>query len=154
MTAFRIGARAWQQLSLTPTQEVFLSIMTYLFCHVVRVNKTPYPGRGSARRYRTEYSPVCPLVHRCLTAKDPPCNTLPVLGKVQKTIQFRPLCTLKWSQDTLVYTSTGIMANKDAGMSIDLGRAGLLQDDFIVHVAFFCACSFITWLELIYMKGH
>lgn len=42
-----------------------------------------------------------------------------------------------------------MMANKDAGMSIDLGRNALLQDDFIVHVAFLCVLIHnTTWANL------
>lgn len=59
------------------------------------------------------------------------------LGQVQKIHPFKHSFTLEWSWDTLVYTSTGIMAKlKDANMSIDFGRSGLTSG--WVNVAFLC----------------
>lgn len=76
-------------------------------------------------------------------------TTLLVLGQVQKTHQFRCLLTLKWSQDTLIYTSTRIMVKlKDAGFSIDLGRTQLLEGEDALH---FFVCVLIhnmTWANL------
>lgn len=137
----KIGASAGQQLSFTKTQDVFIqnicsAMSVNLFYHVLDSSVNKPLIQAEAVQHSTCLPSSSQMSDSLISALY--FTTLPVLGHVQKTHQFRCSLTLKWSQDTLVYTSTGIMAKlKDAGMSIDLGRQDWTPTGW-VHVTFLC----------------
>ena len=153
----KIGASAGQQLSFTKTQDVFIqnicsAMSVNLFYHVLDSSVNKPLIQAEAVQHSTCLPSSSQMSDSLISALY--YTTLPVLGHVQKTHQFRCSLTLKWSQDTLVYTSTGIMAKlKDAGMSIDLGRQDWTPTGW-VHVTFLCVSSFISCTEPIHVKGH